>query len=86
MVNWKDPLRVNLGDHHKRLLSLIWILIIVALMLLLIVVGTLEGWPRGLSNNIFMVTMFLVIILAWILIEKSKIEIKAVKKAKSKSS
>jgi len=82
MFKWEnipDPLHVDLKDHHKRLLEAVWILTLVILIVLLIVLGGLEGWPAGFANSVVIIVVP-IIILGWFLIEKSKIEIKGPKK------
>jgi len=72
-MNWKDPLHVvEFKTRHTKLFETVWAAILGITIALIIIGGTLEGWPRGLLNNAVMLVMILAIILVWFVVERSR--------------
>lgn len=69
-----DPLHVELPQHHKKLLELIWLLVILATIMSVILMGYATGWSGDFYNVSTILVLFLLILLAYVIYEKSKVE------------
>jgi|GEM_PF-2129921 len=76
-MNWKDPLHVvEFKTRHRKLFETMWAAIIGITIVLIIIGGFMEGWPRGLLNTAVITIMVLALILAWFIVERSRVHIK----------
>jgi RsiW-degrading membrane proteinase PrsW (M82 family) len=75
MVNWKDPLHVELGQNHKKVLETLWVVAIVATIVLVLVGASLEGWPADIDNSVIMLVIGLIFILGFLILEKSSVKL-----------
>jgi isoprenylcysteine carboxyl methyltransferase (ICMT) family protein YpbQ len=69
-----DPLHVELGEHHKKLLEVIWVVSIVAAIISVAFMGVLTNWSGEFYNVSTILILFLVILLAYVIYEKSKVK------------
>lgn len=75
MVNWKDPLHVELGHNHKKVLEVLWVVAIVATIVLVLVGASLEDWPADIDNSVIILVVGLIFILGFLIMEKSSIKL-----------
>ena len=80
MVNWKDPLHVELGHNHKKVLEAFWVVAIIATIVLVLVGTSIEGWPADIDNSVIILVICLVFLLGFVILEKSSIAVKTPKK------
>jgi len=68
-----DPLHFELPHTHKKLLEVVYALIVIGAIASILVYGTVVGWPSTVVNASVMLVMALTVILAIMLVEKSSI-------------
>ncbi len=68
-----DPLHFELPHAHKKVLELVYVLVLIGAIMSILIYGTVVGWPTTVINASVMLILAIAVIMGIMLIEKSTI-------------